>query len=124
MPRKIIPYNPLLKEISTEFRNNPTKSEAILWQQLKGKQIMGYDFHRQKPLLNYVVDFYCNELMLAIEIDGNVHSCEYAMMKDEIRQDAIEQFGVRFLRFKTFEVEYKINAVVSLIKEWIAINQN
>lgn len=72
--RKIIPYNPALKEKARELRNNSTISEIFLWQFLKGKQMLGYDFHRQKPLDEYIVDFFCNELMLAIEIDGESHS--------------------------------------------------
>ena len=68
MRRKIIPYNPALKEKARELRNNSTKTEIMLWMYLKGKQMKGYDFHRQKPLDEYIVDFFCNELLLAIEI--------------------------------------------------------
>ena len=68
MRRKIIPYNPALKEKTRELRNNSTKTEIMLWMYLKGKQMKGYDFHRQKPLDEYIVDFFCNELLLAIEI--------------------------------------------------------
>ena len=73
MRRKIIPYNPALKEKARELRNNSTTSEIKLWKFLKGKQMCGYDFHRQKPLDNYIVDFFCDELMLAVEIDGLSH---------------------------------------------------
>jgi very-short-patch-repair endonuclease len=66
--RKIIPYNPKLKEYARQLRNNSTRSEIILWKYLKGKQMLGYDFHRQKPIDNYIVDFFCSELMLAIEL--------------------------------------------------------
>jgi len=68
--REIIPYNPKLKELARELRNNSTKSEIILWKELKGKFEGKYDFHRQKPLDNYIADFYCHELKLVIEIDG------------------------------------------------------
>jgi len=70
MPRKIIPYQPYLKELARKLRNDSTLGEALLWNELKNKQMYGYDFHRQKPLLNYIADFYCNELNLVIEIDG------------------------------------------------------
>ena len=73
MKRKIIPYNPKLKLIARKLRNNSTKSEALMWNFLKGKQIRGCDFHRQKPIGNFIVDFYCSELLLAIEIDGESH---------------------------------------------------
>ena len=80
---------------------------------------MGYDFHRQKPLGYYIVDFFCNELNLALEIDGSVHNSEYSKIKDELRQDAIEQFGVRFLRFKVYEIEKNIAQVINEIENWI-----
>lgn len=76
MKRKIIPYNPNLKELARKLRNNSTQSEIRLWQYLKGKQMMGYDFHRQKPLLNYIADFFCHELALVIELDGYTHQFE------------------------------------------------
>jgi len=119
MPRKIIQYNPRLTLLAKEFRKNPTKTEAILWKYLKEKQVMGYDFHRQKPLGYYIVDFFCNELNLALEIDGSVHNSEYSKIKDELRQDAIEQFGVRFLRFKVYEIEKNIAQVINEIENWI-----
>jgi very-short-patch-repair endonuclease len=74
MRRKIIPYNPKLKEIAQKLRKQGILSEVLLWKELKGKKMMGYDFHRQKPLENYIVDFFCNELMLIIEIDGSSHN--------------------------------------------------
>ena len=74
--RKIIPYNPKLKQLARNLRNNSTKSEIFLWLQLKGKQMMGYDFHRQKPIDNYILNFFCHELMLGIELDGITHQWE------------------------------------------------
>lgn len=84
--RKIIPYKPYLKQLARNLRNNSTVSEIILWKYLQGKQMKGYDFHRQKPLGNYIVDFYCNELMLAIEIDGDSHDNDKAFEDDIFRQ--------------------------------------
>jgi very-short-patch-repair endonuclease len=119
LDKKIIPYRPELTQLAKEFRNNLTRTEKILWERLKRRKLLGYDFHRQKPIGHYIVDFYCPKLMLAIEIDGNVHDEEQAIIKDEIRQDAIEQFGVRFLRFKNFEIEKDIDGVVKEIELWI-----
>lgn len=79
--RKIIPYNPILKKRAQDLRNNSTPSEIRLWIHLKGKQLCGYDFHRQKPLDNFIVDFYCNELMLAIELDGYSHTLDETFEK-------------------------------------------
>jgi very-short-patch-repair endonuclease len=115
--RKIIPYKPYLKYIARKLRNNSNKSEIFLWSYLKGKQIKGYDFHRQKPIGNYIVDFFCHELMLAIEIDGESH---YGMeKKDERRQKEIEKFGIRFLRFDESEIFYDLSEVIGTIEKWI-----
>ncbi len=88
MKRKIIPYDPKLKQLARELRNKSTLAEVLLWKHLKGKQIQGYDFHRQKPLDQYIVDFFCSELMLAIEIDGDSH--DYKEREDQRRQNRLE----------------------------------
>ncbi len=119
--RKILTYNPKLKQLARELRNNSTKSEVLLWQYLKGKQINGYDFHRQKPILNYIVDFYCSELLLAIEIDGESHYGKEE--EDKIRQNEIEKLGVSFLRFDDSVVYYNLDKVVKTIEEWIETHQ-
>ncbi|MHB8207007.1 endonuclease domain-containing protein [Mucilaginibacter sp.] len=81
MPRKIIPYNPNLKELARKLRNDSTLGEVLLWNEIKIKKLYGYDFQRQKPLLNYIADFYCYELGLVIEIDGMYH---YNPEQDEL----------------------------------------
>jgi len=121
--KKIITYRPELTQLAREFRNNPTRAEKILWEKLKRKKLLGFDFHRQKPIGYYVVDFFCPRLMLAIELDGNVHELEQVKLKDEFRQDAIEQFGVRFLRFKNYQIEKEIDWVVREIELWIEENK-
>jgi very-short-patch-repair endonuclease len=75
--RKIIPYNPELKYLARELRKNMTLSEVLLWNELKHKQILGCDFDRQRPIGNFIVDFYCKELSLVIEIDGDTHMYRY-----------------------------------------------
>ena len=116
-PRGIIPYEPHLKELARQLRNNSTLSEVLLWNHLKGTQMMGYDFHRQKPIDKYIVDFFCHELMLAIEIDGSSHD-----LKEEIdvyRQKRLESMGVRFLRFDDKDVRKNLGGVLCVIMEWI-----
>jgi len=115
--KTIIPYDPKLKEIARRLRNNSTLSEILLWRHLKGKQMLGYDFDRQKPIDNYIVDFFCNELMLAIEIDGISH--EYKVEKDGIRQRQLESLGIRFLRFTDSDVKKNLEGVVTSIRNWI-----
>lgn len=67
MNRKIIPYNPYLKALARDLRNHAIKAEIILWTKLKGKPF-GYDFHRQKPVDKFILDFFCHELMLGIDV--------------------------------------------------------
>lgn len=78
---------------------------------------MGYDFHRQKPIFTYIVDFYCPELRLAIEVDGSSHIGNEE--KDVLRQEAIEGYGVHFLRFDDLLVKQKPHVVVATIIAWI-----
>jgi very-short-patch-repair endonuclease len=94
-----------------------TLSEIPLWNQLKLKQMMGYDFHRRKPIDDYVVDFFCPELSLAIEADGASH--EGKLEKDGERQREIETLGVHFLRFGDDEVKKNLEGVLGGIREWI-----
>lgn len=95
MKSDFLPYNPRLKSVARMLRNNMIFAEIMLWNGLKQRQILGYDFHRQKPIDEYVVDFFCPELMLAIEIDGDSH--EGKLWEDDIRQQEIERYGVYFL---------------------------
>lgn len=117
--RKIIPYNPNLKVLASKLRKDMTLSEVLLWNELKQKKMMGYDFDRQKPLDNFIVDFYCKDLLLAIEIDGDSHNHEEAYKADLIRQQKLESYGVQFLRFDDLEVKKDMKNVLRTIEIWI-----
>jgi very-short-patch-repair endonuclease len=119
MKRKILPYNPALKELAKKLRKNMTFSEVKLWDTLRDGNMLEYDFDRQKPIGNYIVDFYCKDLMLAIEIDGITHSFEDVCVKDEYRQKELESLGVRFLRFNALQVVNDIANVCRAIECWI-----
>ena len=123
MKRKILPYNPKLKDLARKLRKDMTFSEVLLWQELKGKQICGYDFDRQRPIDNYIVDFYCKDLMLAIEIDGDSHEHPDAAKSDLKRQQRLEQLGVRFLRFDDVDVKRNMRWVLEEIICWIEKNR-
>ena len=115
--RSIIPYDPRLKERARELRSRPTWAEVALWKHLRGKQVGGCDFHRQKPLDAFIVDFFCAELMLAVEIDGSSHGDR--QVEDTARQRRLESLGVRFLRFSEREVLGNVTGVVTVIRGWI-----
>ena len=119
MNRKIIPYNPKLKELARQLRNNSTKSEIRLWFYLKNKKMMGFDFHRQKPLGNFIVDFFCVELMLAIELDGLTHEFEEVQKKDFLKTEFLLSYGITLLRFNDNEVMNDLDNVIRAIEHTI-----
>ena len=118
--KNIIAYNPALKEKASELRKNSTKTEILLWKFLKGKQLHGYDFHRQKPIDEFIVDFFCFDLMLAVEIDDGSHIGNEKY--DAFRQQKLERLGISFLRFKDDDVYYNCDWVVKEIEKWIDVN--
>jgi very-short-patch-repair endonuclease len=101
-----------------------TLCEVLLWNHLKNGQIHGFDFDRQRPIDNFIVDFYCKDLMLAIEVDGSCHDGEEAQTRDRIRQSRLENLGVHFLRFDNDEVRQNIRSVVATIADWVDKHKN
>ena len=99
------------KRIRQSLRNNMTKSEIILWSKIKSSQL-GYKFRRQHGIGKYIVDFYCPELKLIIEIDGDVHGFENQIKKDEERQKFLENLGFTVLRYANNDVMQNINGVI------------
>ncbi len=120
--KKIVPYSPRLKQTARNLRKNMTLGEVILWQHIRRRQIKGYQFLRQKPIGKYVVDFFCKELMLAIEVDGESH--EGRQREDEERQEKLKKLGVRFLRFQDSHVKQDLANVLKRIEMWIEENQS
>lgn len=114
-----IHYNQNLKLLARKHRNDSTKSEIKLWQELKGKQVFGYKFLRQKPIENYIVDFFCNKLKLAIELDGYSHNFEEVVIKDEKKELHLNSLGITVLRFDDNEVMNDINNVLRCIEIFI-----
>ncbi len=112
MKNIIIPYNPRLKEYARKLRKAGNLSEVILWKEIK-KKSLGLEFHRQVPIDNYIVDFYCHELMLAIEVDGSIHELENMKLNDIERQKRLESFGIKFIRFEDFDVKNNLEIVLS-----------
>ena len=116
MANKIIPYKPELREYARFLRKNSTLSEVLLWMKIKNK-VYGVQFHRQVPMLDYIVDFYCHEIGLAIEIDGNSHDYKYEY--DAKRQGRLEKEGVIFIRFSDIEVKKDMFSVLFALEHKI-----
>jgi very-short-patch-repair endonuclease len=117
--RKIIPYNPILKEFARQLRNDSTKTEIFLWLKLKGKQMYGYDFHRQKPIDLYILDFFCYELMLGIEVDGYSHEFLEVYNQDTIKEKRMRELSISVLRFSDEQVLKDMENVIRAIEFFI-----
>ena len=111
-------YNPNLKSNSRVLRMAENLSEVLLWKEIKAKKL-GVQFLRQRPIGNYIVDFYCHRLRLALEIDGITHDSK--VEKDIERQNTLESAGIRFLRFQDKDVRYNLDSVLRSIKEEIRL---
>ncbi|MEG0031284.1 endonuclease domain-containing protein [Acinetobacter sp.] len=111
-------YNKNLKQPSRDLRNNMTDAEQLLWQRLRRKQILGLQFYRQKPILNFIVDFYCSAANLVIECDGGQHYTAEGLEADRARNQALAQLGLNVLRFDNRQILTEIDAVVEQIY-WI-----
>lgn len=98
-----------------QLRRDQTNAEKMLWFHIRGRKLDGLKFRRQHPLGNYIADFYCHELQLVIELDGEIHETEEAKMNDSIRTQYLEEQGFKVLRFGNSEIFMKINDVLNKI---------
>jgi very-short-patch-repair endonuclease len=113
-------YNKKLQPLAKELRKGLTKSEACLWKYaLKAKQLKGYQFRRQRPILQYIADFFCKELMLIIELDGITHDDEVALVKDNRREERLAKAGFKIVRFTDEEVLNNMDGVLSELERII-----
>jgi len=102
-----------LKPVAREMRHAPTEAERVLWQHLRNRRLRGYKFRRQHPVERFIVDFYCSEAGLVLEVDGPIH--QYTPEEDAIRQEFLEAHGLRVLRFRNGEVLGSIGSVLDAI---------
>ena len=113
-------YNKNFRERARRLRNDSTRTEIFLWNDvLKGSRMCGYQFLRQRPVLFYIADFMCFELMLVIEVDGSSHDSDEAKIYDMKRQRHLEQVGFTVLRFSDWEVLNRRADVVIAIRAWV-----
>jgi len=100
-----------LEQNRKDLRKRMTKSETLLWTRLRGKQ-SGFRFRRQHSIGSFIVDFYCSECNIVIEIDGITHDDEKASNRDEVKEKFLKDKGITILRFNDQEVLKNINEVV------------
>ncbi len=116
-------YNKSLKTLADCNRKSMTKSAACMWKYVLGnRQMRGYQFRRERPVLNYIADFVCLDLLLIIEVDGITHEDEKAVKKDQFRDGELQEIGFSILRFGSWEVLNRIQDVSILIGGWIDNN--
>ncbi len=106
-----------LKPIARQMRREPTPAEQKLWQKLRHKQLLGFKFRRQHVIDRFIVDFYCGEGRLVVEVDGGVH--QYTEQEDAIRQEFLESLGLRVVRFRNEDVLNSIDGVLEEIAGWL-----
>ncbi len=111
----MLSYNKRLKQFSRNLRKNMTEAEKLLWSKIRRKQLKGLQFYRQKIIGNYIVDFYCPESKLIIEVDGGQHYGTEGKNKDHIRDDYMKKTGISVLRFSDRDVLKQIDSVIEEI---------
>ncbi|BAY63482.1 hypothetical protein NIES22_35700 [Calothrix brevissima NIES-22] len=102
-----------LKPLARQMRREPTLAEKKLWQKLRSKQLLGFKFRRQHVIDRFIVDFYCQEAHLIIEVDGGIH--EYTQQEDAIRQEFLESLGLKVMRLKNEDVLNSIDETLAKI---------
>ena len=111
----MLKYNHHLKTLSRDLRGNLTDSERILWSRLRRKQILGVSFYRQKPIGEYIVDFYAPKAKLVVEVDGSQHLEDEQMQRDKLRDEYLHGQGLEVLRFYSNDVLRNIEGVMEVI---------
>ena len=106
-------------EKAKDLRQEQTQTEIILWSKLRNRQFEGLKFRRQHPVGQFVVDFYCHEKRLVVEVDGGIHEKEDVKERDENREFELKNFGLRIIRIKNEEIEQNIEKVLEKLKTLI-----
>jgi len=109
------PYNPNNKANARKLRSNMTDAERMIWSHVRRKQILGIQFYRQKPLLNFIVDFYAPKINLVLEIDGSQHFEPEHAKRDRERDAILGTLGLKVLRFDNHQVLTQTESVVQCI---------
>ena len=110
-------YSQQLKQSARTLRVGMTDAEQKLWFYLRRKQVRGLQFYRQKPLLNFIVDFYCPAAKLVIELDGSQHAELDHQQKDQRRDNLLKELGLLVLRFDNRQVLMEMDSVLAVIND-------
>jgi len=119
----MLPYNEKLKQLARQLRNNMTDAEKRLWSRIRMGQLEGCYFYRQKPIGEYIVDFYCPRAKLVVEVDGGQHFSNDGVEYDDIRDDYLQSAGLKVLRFSNADVMKNINGIVESVLENMEISE-
>ena len=115
----MLPYNRKLKPLSRGLRSRMTDAEIALWTRLRRKQLYNLQFYRQKPLANFIVDFYCPSARLVIEIDGGQHYTDEGVLSDSLRDAELSTMGLCVLRFSNLDVLGNLDGVIAEIVRYL-----
>jgi very-short-patch-repair endonuclease len=110
---------PELLRIAGDLRHSMTPAERLLWNKLRNRKLLGFKFRRQHPFNEIILDFYCHDARLSIEVDGDVHLDLYQKERDKERTFILNKFGIKELRFSNWEVENQKEKVLDRIKNYL-----
>ena len=112
-------YRADLKQKARQLRSHLTDSEIVLWSRLKGKQILGVQFYRQKPIGDYIIDFFAPKVKLVVEVDGSQHHEQKGLDQDKLRDAYLAGLGLKVLRFNSNVVLRETDSIVEVIYKTI-----
>jgi len=112
-----VPIPPELLIFARQLRKGQTDAEQLLWYVLRGRRFCGFKFRRQYPVHGYILDFYCHDAALAVELDGGGHNCEEKLLYDEERTKVLESAGIRVVRFWNNDL---LNSLEDVLQELYA----
>jgi very-short-patch-repair endonuclease len=107
---------PELLRIAGDLRKSMTPAERVLWERLRNKKIKGYRFRRQHPIKDFIVDFFCYDALLVVEVDGEVHNDPHQSERDEQRSIILKRLGIKELRFTNQQVINQTDEVINKIE--------
>lgn len=99
------------------MRKTPTEAEQLLWKELRERRLDNLKFRRQQPIQGYILDFYCEEVRLGVEVDGGIHMKKEQIMYDQQRSEYLAEYGIKIIRFTNDQVSSRMNEVLNFIKK-------